>query len=204
MCFIGRCRPLWVCTFFLMPDQAIDFPQELITTHKNSTARILLCGNLSPLTIISTTWRPTLPSLGISLASRFLWPPQNRYLPYSQSFKQVPMMRGVQQLQVSKLLREYMRLDWTVALGYGPCRTLTGPDFQSVFNLHLWASNAKLINYYMFYGSEKSLLLPYHLDTHFYCFLVVPRGVVSHSMEYTPRMTMAHLWVSLLSILLLY
>ncbi|KAG5636746.1 hypothetical protein DXG03_004678, partial [Asterophora parasitica] len=38
------------------------------------------------------------------------------------------------------------------APGYTPCRVLTGPDFQSVFNLQLWASNAKLINYYMFYG----------------------------------------------------
>ncbi|KAJ3571523.1 hypothetical protein NP233_g3704 [Leucocoprinus birnbaumii] len=38
------------------------------------------------------------------------------------------------------------------APGYGPCRQLTGPDFQSVFNLNLWASNAKLINYYMLYG----------------------------------------------------
>ena len=36
--------------------------------------------------------------------------------------------------------------------GYGPCRVLTGPDFQSVFNLQLWASNAKLISYYMLYG----------------------------------------------------
>ncbi|KAF7309268.1 BetaGal-dom2 domain-containing protein [Mycena indigotica] len=36
--------------------------------------------------------------------------------------------------------------------GYGPCGVLTGPDFQSVFNMDLWASNAKLINYYMLYG----------------------------------------------------
>ncbi|KAJ6779264.1 glycoside hydrolase family 35 protein [Mycena vulgaris] len=38
------------------------------------------------------------------------------------------------------------------APGYAPCAELTGPDFQSVFNLQLWASNAKLINYYMLYG----------------------------------------------------
>ncbi|KAF8625954.1 hypothetical protein AX17_006679 [Amanita inopinata Kibby_2008] len=38
------------------------------------------------------------------------------------------------------------------APGYAPCRVLTGADFQSVFNLQLWASNAKLINYYMLYG----------------------------------------------------
>jgi hypothetical protein len=40
--------------------------------------------------------------------------------------------------------------------GYAPCRVLTGPDFQSVFNLQLWASNAKLINYYMLYGYVQS------------------------------------------------
>ncbi|KAH6908431.1 glycoside hydrolase family 35 protein [Coprinopsis sp. MPI-PUGE-AT-0042] len=38
------------------------------------------------------------------------------------------------------------------APGYDACRILTGANFQSVFNLGLWASNAKLINYYMFYG----------------------------------------------------
>ncbi|RXW18167.1 hypothetical protein EST38_g7685 [Candolleomyces aberdarensis] len=38
------------------------------------------------------------------------------------------------------------------APGFDACRILTGPDFMSVFNLQLWAGNAKLINYYMFYG----------------------------------------------------
>ncbi|KAF8877086.1 beta-galactosidase, domain 2-domain-containing protein [Infundibulicybe gibba] len=42
------------------------------------------------------------------------------------------------------------------APGYPPCRVLTGPDFQSVFNRQLWASNAKLINYYMIYGQRRS------------------------------------------------
>lgn len=32
------------------------------------------------------------------------------------------------------------------------CRTMTGPDFQNVFNKHFWASNMKAMNYYMFYG----------------------------------------------------
>lgn len=27
-----------------------------------------------------------------------------------------------------------------------------GPDFVSVFNLQLWASNAKLMNFYMIFG----------------------------------------------------
>lgn len=49
----------------------------------------------------------------------------------------------------------------TTFVGYGPCRILTGPDFQSVFNLQLWASNAKLINYYMFYGCANSVFSPF-------------------------------------------
>ncbi|KAF9240278.1 glycoside hydrolase family 35 protein [Melanogaster broomeanus] len=38
------------------------------------------------------------------------------------------------------------------APGYDKCRALTGTDFENVFYLDLWASNAKLINYYMLYG----------------------------------------------------
>ncbi|KAF8158030.1 glycoside hydrolase family 35 protein [Crassisporium funariophilum] len=48
------------------------------------------------------------------------------------------------------------------APGYAPCRVLTGPDFQSVFNLQLWASNAKLINYYMIYGGTSWGGIPFH------------------------------------------
>ncbi|KAF7345669.1 Glycoside hydrolase family 35 protein [Mycena venus] len=40
------------------------------------------------------------------------------------------------------------------APGYPPCAELTGPTFQSVFNKQLWASNAKLISYYMLYGGH--------------------------------------------------
>ncbi|KAJ7747170.1 glycoside hydrolase family 35 protein [Mycena maculata] len=47
------------------------------------------------------------------------------------------------------------------APGYGPCAELTGPAFQSVFNLQLWASNAKLINYYMLYGGTSWGALPF-------------------------------------------
>ncbi|KAJ7231397.1 glycoside hydrolase family 35 protein [Mycena haematopus] len=47
------------------------------------------------------------------------------------------------------------------APGYGPCAELTGPAFQSVFNLNLWASNAKLINYYMLYGGTSWGGLPF-------------------------------------------
>ncbi|KAF9451821.1 glycoside hydrolase family 35 protein [Macrolepiota fuliginosa MF-IS2] len=48
------------------------------------------------------------------------------------------------------------------APGYPPCRVLTGPDFQSVFNLQLWASNAKLINYYMIFGGTSWGAIPFH------------------------------------------
>ncbi|KIY43874.1 glycoside hydrolase family 35 protein [Fistulina hepatica ATCC 64428] len=47
------------------------------------------------------------------------------------------------------------------APGYAKCWELTNPEFQSVFNLHLWASNAKLINYYMFYGGTSWGGLPF-------------------------------------------
>ncbi|KIJ17952.1 glycoside hydrolase family 35 protein [Paxillus involutus ATCC 200175] len=47
------------------------------------------------------------------------------------------------------------------APGYDQCRTLTGPDFENVFYLNLWASNAKLINYYMLYGGTSWGALPF-------------------------------------------
>ncbi|KAK0202212.1 glycoside hydrolase family 35 protein [Desarmillaria ectypa] len=47
------------------------------------------------------------------------------------------------------------------APGYGPCAVLTGPDFMSVFNRQLWASNAKLINYYMLYGGTSWGAIPF-------------------------------------------
>lgn len=36
--------------------------------------------------------------------------------------------------------------------GYDACELLTGPDFQDVFYKENWASNVKLISYYMLYG----------------------------------------------------
>ena len=36
--------------------------------------------------------------------------------------------------------------------GYDACSVLTGPDFQDVFYKQNWASNVKLVSYYMFYG----------------------------------------------------
>ncbi|KAG0700935.1 glycoside hydrolase family 35 protein [Suillus ampliporus] len=47
------------------------------------------------------------------------------------------------------------------APGYDQCRILTGANFENVFNLHLWASNAKLINYYMLYGGTSWGALPF-------------------------------------------
>ncbi|KIJ38578.1 glycoside hydrolase family 35 protein [Sphaerobolus stellatus SS14] len=44
--------------------------------------------------------------------------------------------------------------------GYEGCRVLTGADFENVFYKHLWASNAKLLNYYMFYGGTSWGALP--------------------------------------------
>jgi hypothetical protein len=48
------------------------------------------------------------------------------------------------------------------APGYAQCEILTGPDFQSVFNRQLWASNAKLINYYMIFGGTSWGGIPFH------------------------------------------
>ncbi|KDQ12662.1 glycoside hydrolase family 35 protein [Botryobasidium botryosum FD-172 SS1] len=39
-----------------------------------------------------------------------------------------------------------------IAPGYDSCRILLGPEFESVFYKHLWASNAKMVNFYMIYG----------------------------------------------------
>ncbi|KAG7091627.1 hypothetical protein E1B28_010647 [Marasmius oreades] len=46
--------------------------------------------------------------------------------------------------------------------GYQNCRQLTGPEFVSVFNLQLWASNAKMINFYMVYGGTSWGAVPFH------------------------------------------
>jgi hypothetical protein len=48
------------------------------------------------------------------------------------------------------------------APGYELCRQLTGANFQSVFNRQLWASNAKLISYYMIYGGTSWGAIPFH------------------------------------------
>ncbi|KAG2073391.1 glycoside hydrolase family 35 protein [Suillus decipiens] len=50
---------------------------------------------------------------------------------------------------------------WGSKAGYDQCRILIGPDFENVFNLNLWASNAKLINYYMLYGGTSWGALPF-------------------------------------------
>ncbi|KAI9452442.1 glycoside hydrolase family 35 protein [Russula earlei] len=47
------------------------------------------------------------------------------------------------------------------APGYASCREMTGPSFQSVFYRQLWASNAKLMNFYMFYGGTSWGGLPF-------------------------------------------
>ncbi|KAI0301135.1 glycoside hydrolase superfamily [Multifurca ochricompacta] len=47
------------------------------------------------------------------------------------------------------------------APGYAACREMTGPAFQSVFYRQLWASNAKLMNFYMVYGGTSWGGLPF-------------------------------------------
>jgi hypothetical protein len=64
------------------------------------------------------------------------------------------MMRGVLDRLVSpdRLCSLFVLTD-SKPIGYRPsCEYLTGPEFMSVFNKQLWASNAKMISYYMVYG----------------------------------------------------
>ena len=81
-------------------------------------------------------------------------------LPSSQNFREGLLTHGAPQPQVRPKHLSLDRAHPPDFIGYGPCRVLTGPDFQSVFNLQLWASNAKLINYYMFYGYVNSGFSP--------------------------------------------
>lgn len=69
--------------------------------------------------------------------------------------------------------------------GYAPCLELTGPDFQSVFNLNLWAANAKLISYYMVYGLVHSHR---RYDPRLIVFAVEHRGVLFLSTASTVSM----------------
>ncbi|KAL5482805.1 hypothetical protein ACEPAI_9400 [Sanghuangporus weigelae] len=48
-----------------------------------------------------------------------------------------------------------------LAPGYSSCRIKMGPDFEDVFYKTLWAANAKLINYYMFYGGTSWGAIPF-------------------------------------------
>ncbi|KAJ7141923.1 glycoside hydrolase family 35 protein [Mycena crocata] len=45
--------------------------------------------------------------------------------------------------------------------GYADWRAVTDADFVSVFYLHWWAGNSKLVNYYMLYGGTSWGALPY-------------------------------------------
>ncbi|QRW10069.1 glycoside hydrolase family 35 protein [Ceratobasidium sp. AG-Ba] len=45
--------------------------------------------------------------------------------------------------------------------GYEACRELTGAAFAQVFNLGLWANNAKMINLYMLYGGTTWGYMPF-------------------------------------------
>ncbi|KAI0059604.1 glycoside hydrolase family 35 protein [Artomyces pyxidatus] len=48
------------------------------------------------------------------------------------------------------------------APGYANCRELTGPEFESVFYRNLWASNAKMMSFYMIFGGTSWGALPFH------------------------------------------
>lgn len=81
-----------------------------------------------------------------------------------RSSKVVHLMPGDPQLQVGPVSQVVPSL-LIIQLGYEKCRELTGPDFESVFYLDLWASNAKLINYYMLYGCVQCIILLHYLPS---------------------------------------
>ena len=54
--------------------------------------------------------------------------------------------------------------------GYDACEVLTGPDFQDVFYKQNWASNVKLISYYMLYGYVA------HIEIYVSCLIGYLRG----------------------------
>ncbi|KAJ3775849.1 glycoside hydrolase family 35 protein [Lentinula raphanica] len=58
-------------------------------------------------------------------------------------------------------LSKWMGARFCCSLEYSGCTLLTGPEFESVFYRQLWASNAKLVSYYMFYGGTSWGALPY-------------------------------------------
>jgi len=67
--------------------------------------------------------------------------------------------------------------------GYQACQQLTDANFMSVFNLQLWASNAKLINYYMLYGCVHGMApLPF---TRADCFAEERHGVLCRSRKFS-------------------
>ncbi|KIK65261.1 glycoside hydrolase family 35 protein [Collybiopsis luxurians FD-317 M1] len=66
---------------------------------------------------------------------------------------------------------------------YSGCTLLTGPEFENVFYRQLWASNAKLISYYMFYGGTSWGALPYGYVYTSYDY----GGTISESRALTPK-----------------
>ncbi|KAF5364850.1 hypothetical protein D9757_011273 [Collybiopsis confluens] len=77
--------------------------------------------------------------------------------------------------------------------GWGPnspqytgCMLLTGPEFENVFYRQLWASNAKLVSYYMFYGGTSWGFLPWDHFSGVYTSYDYG-GAISESRALTPK-----------------
>jgi hypothetical protein len=165
------------------------------STHilKDLIAPILPAGMVSPRTTSNTMLKLIPLKHGIfqvifdlSLRPCELYPQA-----FVQNFRAAHSMLGVPQHLVRILCHPENYPDEPRS-GYVPCRQLTGPDFQSVFNLQLWASNAKLINYYMIYGCVPKLKL---VSPCAHLWTVERLGVALLSRESILRMTMEPLWV---------
>ncbi|KAG8982974.1 hypothetical protein FRB90_006403, partial [Tulasnella sp. 427] len=48
------------------------------------------------------------------------------------------------------------------SVGYERCRITYGSDYESLFNINLWANNVKMVSYYMAYGGTSWGHIPFH------------------------------------------
>ncbi|KIO27852.1 glycoside hydrolase family 35 protein [Tulasnella calospora MUT 4182] len=48
------------------------------------------------------------------------------------------------------------------SVGYERCRVTFGSDYESLFNINLWANNVKMVSYYMAYGGTSWGHIPFH------------------------------------------
>src|SRR5882724_12131988 len=78
-------------------------------------------------------------------------PPSHGICP---NFKVMQIVAGFDSVLTFLVLSQGGSFDPWGGPGYDACAVLTGPAFQDVFYKQNWASNAKLLSYYMLYGYD--------------------------------------------------